>query len=211
MTVLASITASGTKLPLLFIVEVSTERCENTQIGDISYHWETHTSSEWMTSELFSYYLMKLREFNNDDDPLYLIVDFYVAHLTLPNRDLAINLKIELLFIPPGHTDLFQPLDRSAFEILKGQARRLFCMRGSNLIRRTKSNACTDVIYAWERLSSQSIENAWDIYKHEQKSSNFIVVTLAFYLFYFLSLLVSFLVLLNFPPFFFFILNSLCF
>lgn len=169
VTVLATITAARTKLPLLFIAEGKTERVEASQIGDVAYHWITHTQNGWMTDESFTFYLMKLREFFNDDDPIHLILDLYKAHLTDNVKEYAAGLNIILHFIPAGMTDTYQPLDRSIFGPFKALARRYFRKRKEfgKPIKITKIEACEDIVAAWESVNEFHIAEAWEIYNGE--------------------------------------------
>ena len=165
MTVIAGVTASGTKLPLMFIAKGTTERCENSQIGDVSPHWSYHSETGWVTEEVFLHYLKILREhYGGVDGPkLHLILDVYPSHRTEDIKNFAVGLNMDLLFVPAGRTDEFQPLDRAVFGSLKSMARRLFRLRVSqdrNVIRK-KSDAVEDMICAWERLPTHVIEKGW--------------------------------------------------
>ena len=73
-----------------------------------------------------------------------------------------------MIFIPAGLTDVYQPLDRRIFGILKAKARRYFRMRYSQCenIETTKKDAVQDFIAAWESITHENIGDAWDIY-HE--------------------------------------------
>ena len=165
ITVIASITADGEKLPLMFIAKGKTERVEESQIGDISSHWKTHSETGWMTNETFQEYLKKLREHFGDNKPIHLVLDCYKTHKSEVTKNLAKNLNMSLHFIPPGMTDAFQPLDRKIFGIVKAFAKRLYRQRikNSNGIIK-KADACQDMISAWNQIQDCSILDAWDIY-----------------------------------------------
>ena len=106
VTILATICAVYTKLPLLFIAQGKTALVETTQIGDVSYHWKTHTESGWKNDEVFALYLQKLREFYNDDETLHLIIDLYPTHMTdnIYEEEAALNIKLHI--ISAGVTDV---------------------------------------------------------------------------------------------------------
>ena len=70
---------SKTKFPLLFVAQGKTTQVENSQIGDVGYHWKAHSDSGWVTDEVFSYYFHKLCEHFNDD-PLHLVMDLYYCY-----------------------------------------------------------------------------------------------------------------------------------
>ena len=170
ITILATITADNTKLPLMFIAEGQTEKVEKTQLGDVDYHWTTHSDNGWITEESFIKYLMHVREHFFDDDTIHLLLDIYKAHCTEKVKEMAQVLNIQLHFIPAGMTDEMQPLDRSIFGPFKAMSRKLFRER-NNLgqpIKITKSEACSDIIRAWDSVKIDSIREAWSIYNKEE-------------------------------------------
>lgn len=164
ITVLASVTAAGTRLPLFFLAEGKTERAEHGQMGDVGFHWTSHSSSGWQTSETFSTYLMHLREYFGDHK-IHLILDVHASHRTDDVKKLAHNLDIQLWYIPPGCTDILQPLDRLCFGVLKSTARSLWrkALTDEPHKKFTKKDAVAFMIAAWEHLGSYIIEEAWEI------------------------------------------------
>ena len=161
LTVLATIGADGSKLPLFFIASGKTTKVEATQIQPQAGDWVTHTPNGWQTSESFQLYLMHLRELFFDD-PLDLILDVHSSHRTEAVKTLAQSLGISLHYIPAGATDALQPLDRRVFGALKSSARRLF--RERKEVDRTLAVVCEDLRIAWENLGSDVLEEAWDCY-----------------------------------------------
>lgn len=172
VTILATITAHNQKLPLLFVAQGQTERCEEGQLGDIGYHWKTHSSTGWVTDDVFSFYLHKLREFYDDDKEIHLVMDLYPSHITEKIKEDASALGIVFHFIPAGLTDYYQPLDRTIFGILKAKARKLFRVRqqGEADLSATKADACQDMIAAWEGISYIHISQAWELYTEEAET-----------------------------------------
>lgn len=165
VTVLASITASRCKLPLWIIAKGTTERCHG-QIGDPQGHLVTHSETGWTTVETFSEFLMSLRERYPDDEQVYLVLDCYSVHRSDDIRKLAESLSIELLFIPPGLTDEYQPLDRAVFGVMKQHFRHLWRKQyvQNPEERFTRAKAVELLVPAWERVSPQVLEDAWTIY-----------------------------------------------
>jgi hypothetical protein len=167
-TALATVIASGRRLPLFILATGKTERVERSQIGDVGPHWVSHSLTGWMTEVTFVDYLHHLRESYPDGSELRLLLDCYSAHRTDAVRATADLLNIRLHFIPPGMTDEFQPLDRRVFGILKSYGKMLFLRRLTTCVgRRTKQNAVQDLMAAWEHLLPTAIEAAWDIYESE--------------------------------------------
>ena len=166
VTIIASIAADRTKLPLLFIAQGKTSQVEESQIGDVGFHWKTHTESGWVNNQAFSFYLHKLREYFDDNEPIHLLMDLYPAHMTPDIRREADELNIVFHIIPAGLTDFYQPLDRKIFGILKAKARKFFRMRhnGDQELKATKKEACEDIVAAWEGLGSYYVGSAWKIY-----------------------------------------------
>ena len=173
VTVLASITAAGTKLPLLFVAQGKTSQVESTQIGDVDYHWKCHSESGWMTDEVFKFYLMKLREHLGHDKTIHLVMDLYPAHMTSDVDKLAEELNFKLHIIPAGMTDVYQPLDRRVFGPLKAKARKFFRQRNhlGQPLKATKSDAFQDMCRAWESVTSFLVLSAWSIYVEDEDES----------------------------------------
>jgi hypothetical protein len=169
ITVLASITAGGDPLPLLFVAKGKTETVHRTQIGDVGRHWVDHTESGWTTEQLFGRYMQHLRNHMGPGE-LHLILDCYTAHRTEVIKRQAADQGITLHFVPPGLTDEFQPLDRKVFGVLKANARALFHTRMVNdpFANRTKIDAVQDMINCWEHLDHDVIEDAWEIYMNDE-------------------------------------------
>ena len=170
ITVLCAITASGTKLPMMLIAAGKTTLVEDSQLGDVHPHWKCHSETGWTTEGTFIQYLEHLAE-HFDYKEIHLILDVYAAHKTEAVKEAANALNIKLHFIPPGCTDLLQPLDVKVFGALKSTARRLFRERysGVKAPKVTSKDAVQNLIKAWEGLSMHIGEAAWDIYKEEEE------------------------------------------
>ena len=163
LTVMATVSANGRKMPLMFVASGKTEAVEDSQLGDVGHHWKTHSEKGWMTTSTMHLYLMHLRE-ECGDHPVDLILDLHASHRHQSSVNLAKELGITLHFVPPGCTDRLQPCDRRIFGVLKSTARALFRARqasGDN-DRRTKKDAVADMIRAWEKLEPSTIEEAWE-------------------------------------------------
>ena len=107
---------------------------------------------------------MHIRELYNDQK-VHLILDLHASHKTESVKKLAKELNIQLWYIPPGCTDLVQPLDVRCFGALKSTARRLWREQiAENPDKRFKKrDAVAILIAAWEHLSTETIEEAWEI------------------------------------------------
>lgn len=95
VTVLATISAAGTKFPLLFIAQGKTAVVEESQIGDVGFHWKSHSESGWMTDEVFKLYLMRLRQHLRHDN---------TVHRDPPNSPTFLGQKVP---IPPFFLDRY--------------------------------------------------------------------------------------------------------
>ena len=166
ITVLASITASGTKLPLLIIAKGRTTRAEASQLGDIDHHYSFHTETGWINKEAFERYLMILREQFEGDDTIYLLLDIYPAHRVESVKNLAAELNIHLVYVPAGLTDKFQPLDRRIFGALKASAKaQVYQFMSQNPGQRIgRLRAVQYLITSWKNLSQDAINSSWSIY-----------------------------------------------
>ncbi|KAH0794538.1 DDE superfamily endonuclease containing protein [Histomonas meleagridis] len=167
MTVVASIRLDGIKILLYFIAKGKTDLVETTQISDVSPHISTHSENGRTTEETFYEYLLFLRQNFNDEDLIHLLLDSYKSHKCQSIIDLAETLKIKLYFIPPRMTDEFQPLDRRVFGCLKATARYLFRKEynQNNEKKFTKLQAAQCMVWAWEHLQPNIIQESWSIYE----------------------------------------------
>lgn len=166
VTVVASIAADGTKLPLQFIAKGETPAVLDSQIGDVAYHNKTFSANGWTTSETFKQYLMSVREYYGveDTNTVHILLDVFKAHVSDDVKQLASELNIKLYLIPAGMTDELQPLDKKIFGPMKTFARKLFrlrCKDNPNL-KRTKKDACQDMVRAWERLHEELIIDSFE-------------------------------------------------
>ena len=166
VTVVASIAADGTKLPLQFIAKGETEAVLNTQIGDVGYHTRAYSSNGWTTIETFKQFLISVRDYYTweDQNTIHLLLDVFKAHIGDEIYKLSKELNIKLYLIPAGMTDELQPLDKKIFGPMKTFARKLFRDRISQNPdqRRTKVDACADMVRAWERLTPDLIEESFE-------------------------------------------------
>jgi hypothetical protein len=81
----------------------------------------SYSESDWMNEFTFKEYLMWLRG-NIPKYPGLRVLNCSAAQQTASVIRLAVWLKIEPDFIPPGLTDMPQPRDRSIFGGLKATA-----------------------------------------------------------------------------------------
>ena len=159
----------------MFIAQGKTNSVEESQIGDVGYHWKSHSESGWVTEDVFCQYLHHIRQYYDDGDKIYLIHDVYTVHRKIEVINEAAALNIEMIFIPAGLTDAYQPLDRRIFGVLKAKARRYFRMRYSESIdiETTKIAAAQDFVAAWEAITVENIGESWDIYQETMLDFSF--------------------------------------
>ena len=164
LIVLATVSASGEKYPLMFVAKGKTDRIEDTQLGNVGAHWRAHTESGWMRKETFELYLMQLSQLCGGHE-IQLLLDVHASHRAAECKELAKVLGIHFIYIPPGFTDALQPCDRRVFGSLKATARALWCKRQRENpgAKRTKIDAVQDMLTAWQSLSEDTLEDAWDI------------------------------------------------
>jgi hypothetical protein len=175
VTVLASVAASGNKLPLFAIAKGKTQRSEMSQLGSDETLIRDHSESGWSTIETFKHYLNWLHDYYaidtrfaiSEDQPIHLILDCYSVHRSEQIKQYAADRCIKLWFIPAGHTDALQPLDRAVFGAIKSIFRRRFeeCQRNSWEKRVTKTKAIAILQEIWNNLSVDSIRLGWAIYE----------------------------------------------
>jgi hypothetical protein len=99
-TVVAAITAAGTKLPLFLIAPGKTGRVEQSHFADVAHHQTAHSHSGWQTAETFLQWLWSLRSWYGDAEAIWLVLDCYSFHRQPAMRQYAEDLGIHILFIP---------------------------------------------------------------------------------------------------------------
>ena len=171
VTVMATVSASGSKFPLMMICKGG-PIAERNQLQDIHPHLPFHTEKGWMNRESFETYLKFIRQQFSDDDPIYLLLDTYTVHKLACVRELAAGLNIHLRFIPAGMTDKYQPLDRRVFGALKSTAKRYIYreMATNPTARIGMPKAIAILIRCWESLSPAVINSAWSLYLEDVQS-----------------------------------------
>jgi len=146
-TFIGSISANGDIIPPVFLAAGSTNTVDKNWFGeahpicewDHTKNWEyitDHTEKGWTNRESWARYLYFLREYISEgknplEEPkIYLICDSYSAHFPKEEEEetdpvqMAITANnIELIKVPEGLTDRYQPLDCLFFGALKSSAK----------------------------------------------------------------------------------------
>jgi hypothetical protein len=168
VTAIATISAAGEKLPLWIICKGTTERCEKRfreHFAQQIKHKQLvlcHQVSGW-TDKVISKTVLRWLADRCDDSFGTLIWDVYAAHREEGVKAYAARKGIGLLYIPPGMTDTYQPLDRRIFGSLKARARARFDdLWVDNPSRElTLVDAIEILLEAWAAVTQEEILNAW--------------------------------------------------
>lgn len=170
VTALAAVSAQMEKLPLTVITKGigidSEKKFTNKNILTM------HSHSGWTTEVVFFQWMSWIRLNINEHYPedkyekIHLLIDVYTTHITSFIKKVSDTLNIQLHYIPPGATDLMQPLDRYGFGALKKIAERIW---NDFLIHNKKSkvtivDAINILDQAWNELSTEDLEKQWNIY-----------------------------------------------
>jgi len=110
ITVLPTISANGSKLPLVVVGKGKTDRSLNKyELGNniVGYY----TESGWTTEKTMLDYLDDIIVPYTKKKPCALLLDSFGAHFTELVKDKAEQLNIELIKIPESQTATLQPLD----------------------------------------------------------------------------------------------------
>ena len=165
VTVIASISASGEKWPMMLIGKGKTRRClHNYQLTDDI--WTSLSESGWTRESVMFDYLDKVHD--KISGPCCLILDTYRAHRTPAVRKKA-DLKIELLFVPPGCTDAVQPLDVKVFGVFKSYARMLWRehYHANPSAKVTRAVLAQHIAKAWQMVGEMVVQSAWSVLEME--------------------------------------------
>jgi SH3-like domain-containing protein len=120
VTAFGTISAEGEKLPLWVVTKDKTKRCLN-KFGDQTDVIFRYSESGWATENLVIEYLEWLSKHANGELSM-LIMDVFPTHRTSRVKEKAMELAIELRYVPAGGTSKFQPLDARIFGELKMRA-----------------------------------------------------------------------------------------
>jgi len=174
LTSIASMTASGEKLPLYILAKGKTKACERNQIAGVpGFSYATdHSPTGWTTSTVMVRYLHWLRSIMDQSHKsigktIHLVLDTYRAHLTDEVKNTADSLQIKLHYIPAGCTESLQPLDIKVFGALKAKARGYWYTHHAMKPREkhTKLSAVKTLLCCWDELNKSVISNAWAQYR----------------------------------------------
>jgi hypothetical protein len=95
-----------------------------------------------------------------------VFLDTFSAHRSPITKSIADLFHIQLEFIPPGCTDVLQPLDRRVFGVLKAHARQLgrTHYHETQGAKTTRAMMAENLLSAWDRITPDLIDRAWDIF-----------------------------------------------
>jgi hypothetical protein len=166
VTAIAAINFAGKKHPLTIIGKGKTERYLNG--FDLPAEvWTSTSETGWTTSDVMCRYFAHLRERLFPEGPIILLLDCYSAHRCQLVRTAAEHWRIDLVFIPPGCTDLLQPLDRRVFGVLKAHARQVWRVQYHNSHggKTTRQMMAKNLIDSWDSVTPEVIRSAWNCYE----------------------------------------------
>jgi hypothetical protein len=163
-SVIASISADGSKLPLWIIAKGKSSRCEVSYGTIPDPHKIVHTISGWINDLIMIKYCKWLRKLQ-DKKPFVLITDCYGAHTTRLVLEYCMRKNIKLIVVPPGGTSLLQPLDRYVFGVLKikGKTRRTSYYHQTMGGSPTRAESAGFLLESWDELTFDLILKAWDL------------------------------------------------
>jgi hypothetical protein len=163
-TAFGPIVCSGDKLPLWVIAKGEAQLSE----AKFESHPEIiikHAESIWATENLIIEYLQWLHAEIAGGHPWTLILDAYPTHHTDVVMVAAEKCDIELLSVPAGGTNEYQPLDYRIFSKLKSRAKaeitRLMAVRGGVDIDHDQSVG--NLVRSWNTISGENIHKAWGL------------------------------------------------
>jgi hypothetical protein len=166
ITAIATISAAGDKLPLWVLAKGKTQRCERRYRAlpvspDLHI---THSINGWTNQLIADQYLRYMRRYVGGRTRFVLLWDVFSAHRDARIMRIARSLNIELIFIPAGQTDRYQPLDRRVFGPMKERAKEEFSLM---FVRDFDADpgmpeALQIMVNVWKRFLQDEILEAWD-------------------------------------------------
>lgn len=149
------------KLPLFMIGKSANPRCfKNVKSKPVEY---VNSSNAWMTSDLFSKWLIKLdKRFIKEKRQVVLFIDNCTAHNTIPVME-----NVKVVFFPANMTSVVQPMDQGIIKNLKHFYRNLLVeniLSGDGNALKIKldilqaSRMCKK---AWDKVKPETIKNGF--------------------------------------------------
>jgi hypothetical protein len=95
---------------------------------------------------------------------IWLLWDVFTAHRDEQVKQFAKNLRINLIFIPVGMTDIYQPLDRYIFGGLKQRAHGRWVDWHLQKLGQEMSmaNSLKRLIDSWKSIDLETVMHAWE-------------------------------------------------
>ncbi|KAG2776097.1 hypothetical protein PC116_g22458 [Phytophthora cactorum] len=127
LTIVACGSAVGFVIPPAFVLPGKTVTSRLLEGCEVTGAAVATSPSGFMNSALFEEWLQCFADSvpASVKRPLVLILDGCASHYSTKVVDLAANLRIMLVFLPPNATHLLQPLDVAVFATLKNKIRKL--------------------------------------------------------------------------------------
>jgi hypothetical protein len=173
VTAIATISATGEKLPLWVIAKGTTDVCEHKyrtapelQTAIRNRELEiVHSASGWTSQEIAIKYLGWLS--HRVGPPLFLIWDQYSVHRDLLVLRTAREKEIEVLLVPAGQTGQLQPLDLNVFGPLKSMAgaRATAALLKANPPKLNKVWAVKTLLECWNNTAEENVQKAFDQFR----------------------------------------------
>ena len=164
-TVICTITASGEKLPPVFLAQGKTPLCHQqfSGISSTEPYEILHSPAGFTNEQVMIDYLRLVNRWMNGRLTV-LVLDRYSAHVTTEVKEEAGRNNIRLVFVPTSGTDKYQPLDKRVFGVIKSKYAskcddQLFEFDNGP----DKSKAADLFLDCWKELSEQTILSAWDL------------------------------------------------
>jgi len=164
------------RFPLFCIAHGTTEVCERKYQNVENECQMDHSESGWTTVEVMKDYLNWL-SIEMKNQPFALVLDIYATHITKDVKDLASQLKIELIYVPANGTGEFQPLDRTIFGIVKKELTSLhyhmkYNEEGLKTHKELYAQTHRQVNKIWNNISNKAIKSSWHMKGVEVITSN---------------------------------------
>jgi len=164
-TVISTISADGGKFPPLFLAQGKTDVCHRQFNGMTSPEdsFRIFHSSGGNTDYFVMKYYLDLVHQSVGKNPCALILDRYASHTSDEIKACANDLGIHLVYIPTSGTEVYQPLDRKVFGVLKSMASSFFNDHVfANQTGFTKAQAADICVKCWNKLSPFLIKSVFD-------------------------------------------------
>jgi len=121
----------------------------------------------WMDGEAFQEWVHRviIPYAHLHENKVNMALDQFSVHMQYNNTTALQQIGVEVEFIPPGYTSIFQVLDKGVHKPFKqylGEESMAFMLRNPEGTKPTRTDIALWIRNSWERIQPTTILNTWE-------------------------------------------------